>query len=94
MTDATNDAGRTRLETSKDTAQSACNGLLGLTIHNYPVPHIRWDDIKASLTTEQFDNFNKFIRGQTCIEEGCYPYDFKRWVEQGMSDKQRAYDWD
>lgn len=83
-----------KLEHATTSAQSACNGLLGLNVFDSPIPHIKWSDIKAALTTKQFDNFNKFMRGQTCIEEGCYPYDFKRWVEQGMSDKQRGYDWD
>lgn len=67
---------------------------LGLTIYENPISHIKWKDIEKRLNKKQFNNFKKWMSGQTMILEGVYPWDFERWVSQGMKTKQNVDDWD
>lgn len=59
---------------------------------------ITYDLIKKHHTTEEFEDFVRWMRGQTCLmmpngEAGIYSWDYERWVKQGM-DTEQGEDWD
>jgi len=66
---------------------------ISLPIYEDPIPHHRWNDIRDALTPNQWKTFEQWMQGQTCIEQGCYAWDFQRWVKQGMKSEQ-GKDWD
>lgn len=55
---------------------------------------VTWDSIKKALTPEEHKTFLKWMQGQTCMEEGVFSWDWKRWVNQGKRSEQLEFDWD
>ncbi len=58
------------------------------------IEYVPFKMIKRYHTAEEYRRFQKWIGGQTCVEDGCYPYDYHRWVRGGMPDRQGAEEFD
>jgi hypothetical protein len=67
--------------------------LMGLTVHYSPVAHIKWADVEKALSPSEWEDFKHWMRGQTCIKDGVYLWDFQRWLEQGRK-RDQGPDWD
>lgn len=39
-------------------------------------------ELKNLLSKEAHKNLLEFMKGQTCLNEGIYIWDFERWLEQ------------
>lgn len=55
--------------------------------------------VKQYHTKSEFENFNKWISGQTGLmmsngDFGIYVSDYERWMNQGKLTEQLSHDWD
>ena len=61
---------------------------------------VTFNQIKESHTLEEYNNFNRFIFGQTCGYdpvhgvEIVYFWDYERWLCEGKQNKQKLRTWD
>jgi len=49
--------------------------------------------VKEAHTEEEYDNFSKFMNGQTQCGAGIYAWDYERWIHEGMRNQQGS-NWD
>jgi len=59
---------------------------------------VTFDMVKKAHTKEEYDNFCKWMNGQTCgrMDDGAsavYSHDYCRWLRQGKM-KEQGIDWD
>ncbi len=60
---------------------------LGLTVHDEPIKHVKWDDLNKAI--EPFkDTFYELFGRQTCLIEGPYAWDTEVVLEMIASGKQ------
>jgi len=43
---------------------------------------VTWKRLKKILTKEKYEEFSKWMTGQTCLDLGVYEHDFLRWVQE------------
>ena len=55
---------------------------LGLRVHQEPIPHIRWEDIRDALGPMRHDEFQRWMQRQTCIAEGAYAWDVEKFLNR------------
>lgn len=60
---------------------------------------VTFEQVKESHTIEEYDDFCKWMNGQTCgrMDDGTsavYGWDYARWLKQGKKTVQNAEDWD
>lgn len=63
------------------------------------VTGVTFEMVKESHTPKEYDDFCKWMNGQTCgqTEDGTsaiYNWDYMRWLRQGKKTTQNAIDWD
>ena len=46
------------------------------------IPIMTFKELKNLLSKEAHKNLLEFMKGQTCLNEGIYIWDFERWLEQ------------
>jgi len=46
----------------------------------YEIAYVDWDKIEELMDEEEHKRFGSWMRGQTCIAQGCYPHDLERFL--------------
>ena len=47
------------------------------------IPLILWEDIEKEFGPELYQEFIKWMTGQTCMEDGVYVWDVRQFIEGG-----------
>jgi len=55
-----------------------------ITINDF-VPVIPWEQLEPIMGKRNTKAFMKWMSGQTCMADGCYPSDLKAWLTHGIN---------
>lgn len=53
-------------------------------LDDYELAIVTWENLKEVFSPEEHEAFMKWVRGQTVVQEGVYPWDLERYLQGGM----------